>query len=103
MSEAAIDHLNHAEQVLRGAMQAGDTQKIEEALTAFIAALETVRGIGAWRADPALKERLEDLQARMKSDQQLARLLADLAQQRLDQIAETTTRPVGRTTYTRKG
>lgn len=103
MSDAAIDRLINAEQVLRGAMQDGETRAIEDALAAFMAALEAVRGLGAWHADPALKQKLQDLRAHMVSDQKLARLLADLSQQKLDLLAGTTPQAIAPTTYTRRG
>lgn len=98
MSETAIEQLSRTEQRLRAAMEGADPKQIEEALDAFVAALETVRGLGAWRADPALKERLTDLRQRMQSDQTLARLLADRAQRTLDAFGDT-----ARNTYGPKG
>ncbi|MFT3965857.1 MAG: hypothetical protein QM690_08255 [Sphingobium sp.] len=103
MSEAAIERLALTERTLRGAMEDGDPRKIEEALTAFIAALETVRGIGAWRPGDSLKNTLRDLRTRLDSDQRLARLLTDLTQQKLDLLAGTTPQAIAPTTYKRRG
>ena len=103
MSETAIDALDTAEQRLRGTMHGGDPETILEALSAFVAALETVRGIGAWRPDPALKARLADLQVRLESDHTLSRLLGDLTRQRLDLLAGTSAADTVRVTYGRRG
>jgi len=103
MTDTAIDTLETAEQRLRGTMQGGDPEKILDAFTDFVTALETVRGIGAWRAEPALKERLQDLQTRLESDQTLARLLGDLTRQRLDLLANTSAAATVRVTYGRRG
>lgn len=103
MRDAAIDRLDETAHSLRGAMDGGDAKQIEAALDAFAAALETVRGVAAWDADPALKARLQDLRARMVGDQKFARLVGDKAQQRLDILGDMTAEPVGRATYTRKG
>jgi hypothetical protein len=99
MSEGAIERLDSAEKALRHAIEGADPKTIEEALASFAAALEPVRGLGAWHADPALKERLIDLRQRMQSDQTLSRLLADMAQLKLDGIGDAT----ARNTYSRKG
>lgn len=103
MTDTAIETLETAEQRLRGTMQGGDPEKILDAFTTFVTALETVRGIGAWRSDPALKDRLQVLQARLESDQTLARLLGDLTRQRLDLLANTSAAATVRVTYGRRG
>lgn len=104
MSDAAIERLTLTEQQMRGAMEPGDPRKIEEAMTAFVAALETVRAIGAWRPDDALKATLQNLRAHLESDQRLARVLADFNQQKLDVLAnKATPQSIARATYTRRG
>lgn len=84
-------------------MQDGDARKIEDALVAFTAALEAVRGVGAWHATPETKDRIRAIIARINSDQKLARLLADIAQQKLDFLAGATPQAIAPNTYSRKG
>lgn len=103
MSEALIDRLDAAEKRLRGTMQGGDPENIMDALTAFAAALDAVRGLGALRPDPALKARISDLKARLESDHTLSLLLGDLTRQRLDVLAGTTPGATARVTYGRRG
>lgn len=103
MSEKAIDRLDSAAQALRTAMESGDPDPMNTAITAFAAALESVRGIGAWRADPVLKERLRAILARLQSDRHLARLLGDLVGQHLSLLAGTTSDATAPVTYGRKG
>lgn len=103
MSEAAIDRLDTAAQSLRRAMEAGDPQPLTDAMEIFAAALENVRGIGAWRADPVLKQRLRIILQRLESDQNLSRLLGDLVRQRLALLAGTTADATASVTYGRRG
>ncbi|MCE7797352.1 hypothetical protein LWE61_12380 [Sphingobium sufflavum] len=103
MSEAAIDGLDIAAQSLRTAMEGGDPDRLTEATTAFGAALDSLRGIDAWRADPALKDRLRGIMARLESDRHLSRLLGDIVRQRLDLLAGATADVTGHITYGRKG
>ncbi len=101
MSIAAIDRLDSAEQLLRKAMEAGDPDSMNDALTGFSAALDTVRGVGAWRADPVLKARLRAIVTRLESDQHLSRLMGDLVRQHLSLLAGTTAD--ASVTYGRRG
>lgn len=103
MSRAAIDRFDSAARSLRGAMEAGDADLIKEAMIAFGAALDIVRGIGAWHADDALKGDLRDIMAHLESDQTLARLLSDMTRQRLDALAGTTPGATAPVTYGRRG
>ncbi|HEX7822564.1 MAG TPA: hypothetical protein VF463_18320 [Sphingobium sp.] len=103
MSEAAIDRLDTAAKSLRKAMEAGDPDRMTEAMTVFSAALDIVRGVGAWRADPILKARLRAIMTRLESDQHLSRLLGDHVRQRLSLLAGTTSDATAPVTYGRKG
>lgn len=103
MSETAIDSLDTAALGLRKAMEGSDPDTIDKAMSAFAAALETLRGVGAWHADPALKERLRLILTRLESDKRLALLLGDLVRQRLASLSGTMPDSTGSMTYGRQG
>lgn len=103
MSAALLETLSDAEKRLRGTMEGGDPETIMEALTAFAAALDAVRGTGAWRADEGLRQRIADLKTRIESDHLLSKLLGDLTRQRLDLLAGNTIGATARVTYSRRG
>ncbi len=84
-------------------MEAGDADTINHAMTGFSAALDTVRGIGAWHADPVLKTQLRTILGRLDSDQHLSRLLGDLVRQRLSLLAGSTADATAPVTYGRRG
>jgi hypothetical protein len=102
MSQAAIDKLDRAATDLRDAMEGGDTDRITHALNAFVPALETVRGIGAWHARDELKADVRALRARLESHHMLARLLGDLTTQRLDLLAGAAASPDAPLVYGRR-
>ena len=83
MPLAVIDALAEASTRLRGAMEASDAERIEAAIVDFREALARVQAIGAWRADPLLKQRVQSLLPRLESSRMLACLLGDLTGQRL--------------------
>ncbi|MET0238633.1 MAG: hypothetical protein ABW184_01940 [Sphingobium sp.] len=101
MSERAIDALDVAAQRLRAAMEHGDADRIAGATQAFGAALETLRSVGAWRANPALREKVRGLMARLASDKTLALLMGDMTRQQLDVLAGATPAATAPVTYGR--
>lgn len=103
MHEAVIDRLDTAAHILRQAMEDGDPDSMTEAMTAFAAALEPLRGIGAWHTDPALKTRLRAIMTRLESDRHLSFLLGDLVRQRLSLLAGSTLDATAPITYGRQG
>lgn len=102
MTVAALERLDAAATGLRDAMEAGDTDKIESAMSGFGAAVGALRAIGAWRTDPEIKEQLRRIMARLESHHILSRLLGDLTRQRLDLLAvRTTATAIAPATYRR--
>lgn len=102
MSEAALDTLDRVATDLRAAMESGDTGRIGDAVTAFGAALETVRGIGVWHVNDQFKARIAALRSRFESHHMLARLLGDLTTQRLDLLAGASASPAAALVYGRR-
>ncbi len=81
MTLALVDDLADATARLRKAMQESDLATIEAATMRFAASLEAIRGIDAWRADPAIKMRIRDLIGELESSRMMACLLADMTGQ----------------------
>ena len=83
----AVDDLAAAAARLRKAMEASDVTQIESEIETFRRALTQVQDMGAWRADPILKKRVEDLLPQLDSSRMLARLLGDLTGQRIAKVS----------------
>ncbi len=98
---AVIDALAEASTRLRGAMEASDADRIEAAIVDFREALTRVQAIGAWRADPLLKQRVQSLLPRLESSRMLACLLGDLTGQKLSSMSENTGNAVPHPLYQR--
>lgn len=101
MSQDALDTLDRAATDLRAAMESGDTDRVNEAVSSFVPALEAVRAIGVWHVNDGLKDRMRALRKRFESHHMLARLLGDLTTQRLDLLARASASPNVRLTYGR--
>lgn len=82
MSLTLVDALSDATAQLRAAMQAADLAEIDNATARFQAALAAVQGVGAWRADPAVKAQIKALIEELDASRTLACLLSDMAGQR---------------------
>jgi hypothetical protein len=102
MSKAALDALDRAASALRAAMEASDADRINDAIAAFVPALEAVRAIGALHVTDETKQQIKVLRARLESDHMLARLLGDLTAQQLDLLAGTTPVAAAGRTYGRR-
>jgi hypothetical protein len=101
MSEAALHHFDIAADTLRTALEGGEADSINGAMAGFVAGLQGLQAVGAWRTSPDLKQKLAALLARLESDHRLARLLGDLTGQHLAPLAGTTPGAMAPTTYSR--
>ncbi|WP_420146329.1 hypothetical protein [Sphingobium sp.] len=84
---AALDELFNAFEELRDVLDGNDAAAIEAASHRIAMAAASVRAIGAWRSDPAVKDRLKDVMPLIDSARIRVKLLADHAQQRLSILA----------------
>lgn len=84
---AALDDLFCAFDDLRDVLDGFDAAAIDAASARVAQSAAAVRGIGAWRADPAVLERLSMLLPLLESARIRTNLLADHASQRLALLA----------------
>lgn len=84
---AALDDLLSAFDELRDVLDGFDAAEIDAASARVAQAAAKVRAIGAWRADPAILERLSMLVPLLESARMRTSLLADHASQRLALLA----------------
>ncbi len=94
-TEAALDRLDTAERGLRGAMEASDADAILLHTRQFTEALEAVQALGAVRADPAARERVRQLMARLESDRIFARLITGMIDEKLSCAGSRPDAPAG--------
>ena len=81
MSLALVDNLSAATAQLRAAMQKADLNDIATAMAQFRACVGAVQAVGAWRSDPELRARVENLMTELDSSRMLACLLGDMTGQ----------------------
>ncbi len=81
MTLALVDDLSTATVQLRAAMQKADLSDIEKAMANFRGSMEAIEAVGAWRSDPELKARVQDVMAQLESSRMLACLLGDMTGQ----------------------
>lgn len=81
MSLALVENLADATGRLRIAMQQSDLSDIEKAMARFRQSMEALQAVGAWRADPVLKDRVKTVIDELESSRSLACMLGDLAGQ----------------------
>jgi hypothetical protein len=84
---AALDDLGEAFAELRDVLDGTDAAAIELASRRVSRAAAAVRGIGAWRSEPIVIERLNALIPVLESARVRVSLLADHANQRLAILA----------------
>ncbi|HKY83012.1 MAG TPA: hypothetical protein VJM09_16265 [Sphingobium sp.] len=84
---AALDDLFSAFEELRAALDGTDAIAIEAAANRIDRAAASVRAIGAWRSDEAVKARLTALVPLLESARVRINVLADHAGQRLSILA----------------
>jgi hypothetical protein len=84
---AALDDLFEAFGGLRDVLDGSDAGAIEQASNRVSHAVASVRGIGAWRSDPATVARLTALLPLLDSARVRVNVLADYANQRLAMLA----------------
>lgn len=84
---AALDDLFRAFDELRDVLDGFDAAEIDAASARVAQAAAKVRAIGAWRADPAVIERLSTLLPLLESARIRTSLLHDHAGQRLALLA----------------
>jgi hypothetical protein len=87
MTVALIDALSDAFEALRKALDGDDVAAIDAAAVRVQRATADVRAVGAWRSDPALRERLSVLASLMESTRVRTSVLADQTRQRIDLLA----------------
>lgn len=87
MSVSHIDTLCEAFDALRAALDGNDVAAIDAAAVRVQRATADVRAVGAWRSDPALRERLKVLASLMESTRVRTSVLADQTRQRIDLLA----------------
>lgn len=80
---ASIDALYSAFGELRRALDTHDATAINVATRAVRAATDDVRGQGAWKMDPELREKLEGLQPLIESARLRVNLASDDVRQRI--------------------
>lgn len=88
MSRDALNHLDDALRELRAAMESGDADRMTAAMAIAAPAVDAVRAVGAWRADPELRTQVKDMRQRLDSDHLLARLLHDMTGRQLSILAD---------------
>ncbi|MDX3900043.1 MAG: hypothetical protein QHC40_05975 [Sphingobium sp.] len=84
---AAIDDLIASFDSLRAAMDEQDAAAIDAASAQVARSAAAVRAIGAWRDEPAVKDRLTQLRPQVESLRVRSHLMADHAAQRLSLLA----------------
>lgn len=88
MSKAAIAAIAAALEGLRDALDGRDPAAIDAAGQHLHAATSNAGAIGAWRADPELRERLKALLPRIDSARIRANVLSDQARQSMAMLAD---------------
>jgi len=102
MSADAIDALIAGQSALVAALDAGHAGDIEAATARIQAALDVIRTTGGWRADPALRERLQLALATGEAARARTGYHADRTRRRLSMVASLR-RPTAVTSYGRNG
>lgn len=87
LGPAALEGLLSAMEELREALDGTDVARIESATARVGQAADGVRAIGAWRADPAVRDRVKALVPLLESARVRVNLLTDHAGQRLSLLA----------------
>jgi len=102
VAAAALDRLEACQEALIRAFDAHPAEAIEAASADYLAALDEVRGIDFWTADPALKSRLEKLLGRTNEAQMRVNFLTAMAERRQRALSALRGRPAS-ALYTRHG
>jgi hypothetical protein len=87
VNDAALDGLISAETALVGALDTGDIDAVEAAMSGFGAAVERMRASGPWAPDPALRDRVQQALSLSEAARVRIRYLSDRNQQRIDLLA----------------
>lgn len=87
MSIAALDNLRAAFADLRAALDGDDMAAVDSATKRVKASAIEARAVGAWRDEPAVRDRLSDLMPLIDAARIRANILSDQARQRIDLLA----------------
>lgn len=87
MSIEALDHLHDAFIALRTALDGDDVTAIEAASKRVGRAVDELKGVGAWRDEPAVRLRLSEIAPLMEATRVRTSMLADHNRQRLSMLA----------------
>ncbi|PZU57321.1 MAG: hypothetical protein DI547_13525 [Sphingobium sp.] len=88
MSAALVDALTEAFADLGAALDSDEVAAIDAATTRVNGAVAALKGVGAWREDAALKEKLKALLPVMEAARIRTSLLADHTRQRITLLAD---------------
>ncbi len=87
MTVAALDMLRDAFAALRIALDGDDANALDAAAARVRDATAHLRAAGAWRDEPAVRERLKDMMPVIESARIHANVLQDHTRQRIDILA----------------
>lgn len=87
MPLSALDELRDAFAELRGALDGDDIMLVDAATARVRDATATVRAAGAWRDEPAVRDRLNSLMPLIDAARIRTNVLNDNARQRIDLLA----------------
>lgn len=85
---ASLEKLQAAFAELRRALDSQDAAQINAATAIVKAATDDVRSHGAWKMDPALKQKIEALRPMIESARVRVNLASDDVRQRISHLAQ---------------
>lgn len=88
MSLTTLDELHNAFAALRIALDGDDMVAVERATAAVGKATNKVKAAGAWHDEPALHQKLADIQPLMEAARIRAHILTDQTRQRIALLAD---------------
>lgn len=98
---ASIDALDEAFGELRRALETHDASRINAATKKLSAVLDSVKSQGAWRMEPALRDKLDALLPAIESARVHVNLASDDVRQRIGMLADRGANKAASLTYRR--